>query len=145
MAMLSASIWTSCCLEKAATRDSGCPLPATAELCPPYGPAESASNTIRFDYTTRAQRGAGCVDPSSAVTSPDSVGGAGPSHRDRLAGEKDAEFGVLSVTGWTRYDPLRLKQARPDSANHCGEFGKAEVGRRTNAGMNAARMLGMIP
>ena len=74
------------------------------------------------------------MDPSSALTSPDSVGGASPSHRDCRAGEKDTEFGVLSVTGWTQYDPLRLKQAWPDSANHCGKFGKVEAGREQMQG-----------
>jgi hypothetical protein len=78
------------------------------------------------------------VDPSSALTSPDSVGDAGSSHRDCRAGEKDAEFGVLSLTGWTQYGPLRLKQARPDSANYSEKFGEVEASRRTMAGMNAS-------
>jgi|SRR5215469_9288735 len=64
---------------------------------PWYDSIDGTNFVTRFDYTIRAQRGVGFVDPSNALTSPDSVGDAGSSHRDCRAGEKDAQFGVLSL------------------------------------------------
>ncbi len=69
-------------------------MPASyAYTCAPDDPCivvnvnsiDGTNFVTRFDYTTRAQRGAGCVDPRSALTSPDSVGDAGSSQRAIVA------------------------------------------------------------
>jgi hypothetical protein len=49
------------------------------------------------------------VDPSSALTSPDSMGDAGSSHWDCRAGEKDAEFGAPPLTGMDAVWPAAVE------------------------------------